>query len=59
VPVWPLVSTALVVVITAALTYGQQRFRVAAEPAILVSAAVAFVALARSLRPGQVEEAAG
>ncbi len=48
--VWPLVSTAVVVVITAALTYGQQRFRVAVEPAILVGAAVAFVELVRVAR---------
>jgi 4-amino-4-deoxy-L-arabinose transferase-like glycosyltransferase len=40
VPVWPLVSTVVVVTVTAALTYGQQRFRIAAEPALLVTAAV-------------------
>ena len=50
VPVWPLVSTAVVVVISAALTYGQQRFRVGAEPAVLVGAAVAFVELVRAIR---------
>lgn len=49
VPVWPLVCTAVVVSITAALTYGQQRFRVAAEPAIVVLAAVSIVACARRL----------
>jgi 4-amino-4-deoxy-L-arabinose transferase-like glycosyltransferase len=44
----PLVATAVTVTIGAALTYGQQRFRIAAEPAILVLAAVPLVALARS-----------
>jgi 4-amino-4-deoxy-L-arabinose transferase-like glycosyltransferase len=47
VPIWPLLSTAVTVTIVAALTYGQQRFRVAAEPAICVGAAVALAALAR------------
>ncbi|MDT5001281.1 MAG: hypothetical protein QOK12_3386 [Mycobacterium sp.] len=46
----PLVATAVTVTIGAALTYGQQRFRIAAEPAILVLAAVPLVALARSAR---------
>ena len=45
VPIWPLVSTVVVVTITAALTYGQQRFRAGAEPVILVGAAVALVGL--------------
>jgi 4-amino-4-deoxy-L-arabinose transferase-like glycosyltransferase len=43
--VWPLVSTAVVVSVTTALTYGQQRFRTAAEPAIVVLAAVALGAV--------------
>jgi hypothetical protein len=34
------------VVLTTALTYGQQRFRTAAEPAIVVLAAVTVVAIA-------------
>jgi hypothetical protein len=45
VPVWPLLSTVVVVTITAASTYGQQRFRIAAEPALLVTAAVPLSAL--------------
>jgi 4-amino-4-deoxy-L-arabinose transferase-like glycosyltransferase len=50
--VWPLVSTAVVVSVTTALTYGQQRFRTAAEPAIVVLAAVSLAALAaRRPRP--------
>ena len=35
---WPLVATAVTVTIVAASTYGQQRFRIAAEPALLVLA---------------------
>jgi 4-amino-4-deoxy-L-arabinose transferase-like glycosyltransferase len=46
-PVWPLVATALAVTATAAVTYGNQRFRAGAEPAIAVLAAVALVAAAR------------
>jgi 4-amino-4-deoxy-L-arabinose transferase-like glycosyltransferase len=46
----PLVATAVTVTIGAALTYGQQRFRVAAEPAILVLAAVPLVALLQAAR---------
>jgi len=40
---WPLLATAVTVTLVAAFTYGQQRFRVAAEPAILVLAAVGVV----------------
>ena len=47
-PIFPLVATAVTVTIAAALTYGQQRFRIAAEPAILVLAAMALVELARA-----------
>jgi len=47
---WPLLAPALTVTIVAAMTYGLQRFRIAAEPAILVAAAVTFDALARRLR---------
>jgi uncharacterized membrane protein YjgN (DUF898 family) len=39
---WPLVAAAVTVTIVAASTYGQQRFRIAAEPALLVLAAVAL-----------------
>jgi hypothetical protein len=48
--VWPLAATALTVTLVAAATYGQQRFRVAAEPAIVVCAAVALVEAARGAR---------
>ncbi len=47
---WPLAATALTVTIVAASTYGQQRFRIAAEPALLVLAAVAIVGIARHVR---------
>ena len=46
----PLVATAVTVTLGAALTYGQQRFRIAAEPAILVLAAVPLVELGRAAR---------
>jgi 4-amino-4-deoxy-L-arabinose transferase-like glycosyltransferase len=45
----PIVST-----LGVAVTYGQTRFRAAAEPSIVVFAAVALVALARQLRAGPV-----
>jgi 4-amino-4-deoxy-L-arabinose transferase-like glycosyltransferase len=46
VAIWPLLSTVVVVTIVAALTYGQQRFRVAAEPVILVTASVGLATAA-------------
>jgi 4-amino-4-deoxy-L-arabinose transferase-like glycosyltransferase len=52
VPAWPLLTTAVTVTIVSAFTYGQQRFRVGAEPAICVLAAVAAVAAwRRRIRP--------
>lgn len=48
--VWPLVATVVAVVVISAATYGQQRFRVAAEPALVVFAAVALVAAAQRAR---------
>lgn len=52
----PLVATVAVVAAVAAATYGQQRFRVAAEPAVVVGAAVTLVAAgdaaARAGMPG-------
>ena len=41
---WPLLSTVVLVSVTTIVTYGQQRFRVAAEPALVVLAAVTVVA---------------
>jgi hypothetical protein len=52
-PLGPLVATAVTVTIGSALTYGQQRFRIAAEPAILVLAAVALVELAHAVHRRQ------
>jgi 4-amino-4-deoxy-L-arabinose transferase-like glycosyltransferase len=46
-PAWPLLMTAVTVTLVSAFTYGQQRFRVAAEPALYVLAAVALVAVWR------------
>jgi hypothetical protein len=43
---WPLLSTAVLVSLTTVATYGLQRFRIAAEPAIVVLAAVTICALA-------------
>lgn len=43
-PIWPLLATIASVVVSSALTYGTQRFRITAEPAIVVLAAAAFVA---------------
>jgi 4-amino-4-deoxy-L-arabinose transferase-like glycosyltransferase len=54
---WPVFSTVVLVVVTTAVTYGNQRFRVAAEPAIVVLAATGMVTLARRLRPGDTAAA--
>lgn len=43
--VWPLLSTAVVVALTTALTYGQQRFRIAAESSLIILAAVSVAAV--------------
>jgi hypothetical protein len=50
VPVWPLHATVITVAIVAAVTYGQQRFRVNAEPVIVACAAVAIMAIVARLR---------
>jgi hypothetical protein len=47
---WPLLSTVALVSLTTALTYGNQRFRIAAEPALLVLAAAGMVALVHRVR---------
>lgn len=39
----PLVAVVVAVIVTAALSYGSQRFRLAAEPAVAVAAAAAVV----------------
>ncbi len=48
--IWPVASTYVLVVATTAVTYGNQRFRVAAEPATVVLAAVALVAVTDAVR---------
>jgi hypothetical protein len=48
--VWPLLSTFVLVSLTALLTYGNQRFRIAAEPALVVLAATGIVALVQRVR---------
>ena len=50
-PQWPLLAPILSAVVVSALTYGQQRFRAGAEPALCVLAAVALVTGARRFRP--------
>jgi 4-amino-4-deoxy-L-arabinose transferase-like glycosyltransferase len=47
---WPLAAVALSVVATVAISYGNQRFRTAGEPAMLLGAAYAAAALGRRLR---------
>jgi 4-amino-4-deoxy-L-arabinose transferase-like glycosyltransferase len=56
--VWPLLSTGFVVIVTTAFTYGQQRFRIANEPSMLVLAAVTLVSIAGRLRRRPIESAA-
>jgi len=52
--VGPLVGCIVMVVITTSATYGNQRFRITAEPTILVLAAVALVAVVDSDLAGHV-----
>jgi 4-amino-4-deoxy-L-arabinose transferase-like glycosyltransferase len=55
--VWPLLSTAVVVIFTTALTYGQQRFRIADEPSLVVLAAVSVAAVVTRGRRRPVDAA--
>lgn len=50
--VWPLAAALLTVAVSTILTYGTQRFRITAEPAILVLAATTIVTLARRIANG-------
>jgi 4-amino-4-deoxy-L-arabinose transferase-like glycosyltransferase len=43
IPLWPLLSLVVMVTVVTAATYGNQRFRMAAEPALVVFAAAALV----------------
>jgi 4-amino-4-deoxy-L-arabinose transferase-like glycosyltransferase len=47
---WVLLVPVIVVTVFTAVTYGQTRFRAAAEPSLAILAAVAIVALVRTLR---------
>ena len=49
VPIWPLLSTVVLVSLTTIATYGNQRFRAAAEPALLVLAATTLVEVTRRI----------
>jgi 4-amino-4-deoxy-L-arabinose transferase-like glycosyltransferase len=46
---WPLVAPVAIVAFTSAISYGNQRFRILAEPGVLVLAAISMVALARGI----------
>jgi hypothetical protein len=48
---WPLLVPAIAVTVGVAITYGQTRFRAAAEPTIVLLAGVALVAAWDRLRP--------
>ncbi len=47
---WPLVVPVLLVVVTAAVSYGNQRFRILGEPSMVVLAAVGLQTLTRHMR---------
>ena len=51
---WPLIVPIGIALLTAASAYGNQRFRVIAEPGVVVLAAVGLVAIARSIRSAVV-----
>jgi hypothetical protein len=48
--VWPLLSLVVLVTVTSALTYGNGRFRIAAEPALLVLGGTGLLTLRNRLR---------
>jgi 4-amino-4-deoxy-L-arabinose transferase-like glycosyltransferase len=54
-PVWLLVGPVVVATLTAVIGYGISRFRMVAEPGLIVLAAVGVVAVARSLIPARAE----
>ncbi|MCU1452360.1 MAG: hypothetical protein JWN46_506 [Acidimicrobiales bacterium] len=49
-PLWPFVAPVVTVLVTTALTYGNQRFRAAAEPVVIVLAAYALAATSHAGR---------
>ncbi len=48
--IWPLVAPVIMVVVSSILTYGNQRFRIGAEPTIVIGAALTLVAAADRIR---------
>jgi hypothetical protein len=50
-PLWPLAAAVVSVLVATLVTYGNQRFRMGAEPAIIVCAAAALVTLGRRVFP--------
>jgi hypothetical protein len=56
-PVWVLAASVLSVLVSTLVTYGNQRFRIGAEPAILVAAATTLVAIATRARTHGVPDA--
>lgn len=48
--VWPLLATMVMVSLSTLATYGNQRFRVGAEPALVVLGATGLIAGANALR---------
>jgi hypothetical protein len=56
-PVWPLAASVLSVLAATLVTYGNQRFRIGAEPAILIAAATAVVAIGTRARPSWATDA--
>ncbi len=58
-PVWPLIAAVLSVIASTLVTYGNQRFRIGAEPAIIVGAATGAVALGQRWRRDSPSAAAG
>ena len=55
---WPLLAPAVAVTVGVAITYGQTRFRAAAEPSIVLLAAVALVAAWARVRRREIGAAA-
>jgi asparagine N-glycosylation enzyme membrane subunit Stt3 len=53
---WPLLMLPLIITIGTVLSYGQTRFRVTAEPSLVVLAAVAIAALAARWWPERAAE---
>lgn len=58
-PIWVLVAPVIMVVISSVLTYGNQRFRIGAEPTIVIGAAIALVTIARARLPAPEVSPAG